>query len=169
VRERMKAVARFASGGLLFAMLVVVTHVNVSDPTEGAVLGIAVRTMAGTVQDCRTLSAEELAALPQHMRRSQVCETHAVPYRLEVYVDGEPRLDRIYRAAGIHGDRPLTVEERMDVAVGSRAVRIRFAPAEPGGGDSAPPVYTMEQDVIFEQGRIRVASLDGIDGRFEVR
>ena len=165
----MKAAGRFASGGLLLAMLVVVTHVNVSDPTEGAVLGIAVRTMAGTVQDCRTLSEEELAALPQHMRRSQVCETHAVPYRLEVYVDGEPRLDRIYRAAGIHGDRPLTVEERIGVAVGSRAVRIRFAPAESDEGESAPPTYTMEQDVRFEEGRLRIATLEGVEGRFEVR
>ena len=81
------AMIRLASGGALLALVVIVTHVNVSDPAVGAILGVAVRTMAGTVQECRALSEEELAALPQHMRRKEVCETHAVPYRLEVRVE----------------------------------------------------------------------------------
>jgi hypothetical protein len=169
VRERVQALIRLVSGGGLLAILLIVTHGTASDPTEGALLGIAVRTMAGTVQECRALSEEELAALPRHMRRSEVCESHAVPYRLEVTVDGEPRLDRIYRAAGIHGDRPLTVEERIRVRAGVRAVGIRFAPVESPGPDHAPPVFTLEQEVSFAEGRIRVAKLEGVEGGFEIR
>jgi len=160
---------RLVSGGGLLAILLIVAHGTASDPTEGAVLGVAVRTMAGTVQECRPLSEEELAALPRHMRRSQACESHAVPYRLEVTVDGEPRLDRIYRAAGIHGDRPLTVEEHVPVAAGSRAVKIRLAPVESAREDHAAPVFSLEQEVTFEQGRIRVAKLEGVEGGFEIR
>jgi len=170
VRERIRAVIRLASGGLLLGLLLVVTHDTASDPTTGSVLGVAVRTMAGTVQVCRSLSADEMAALPQHMRRPEVCEAHAVPYRLEVYVDGEPRLDRIYRAAGIRGDRPLTIDERIGVPVGSRAVRIHLAPAESDGESvQAPPVFTMEREVRFDEGRIRVAWLEGMEGHFEIR
>jgi hypothetical protein len=168
VRDPVLSVIRFASGSLLLALLVVATHVNVSDPATGAILGVAVRTMAGTVQDCRTLSDEELAALPQHMRRKEICETHAVPYRLEVRLDGEKRLDRVYTAAGIHGDRPITVDERIGVAAGLHDLSIRLAPAEPTGTASLP-VFTFERSVELEEGRIRVAWLDGVTGPFEIR
>lgn len=166
--ERLQAAIRFASGALLLALIVVVTHVNVSDPTPGALLGIAVRTMAGTVQDCRTLSEEELAALPLHMRRKEVCETHGVPYRLEVRVDGEMRLERVYKAAGIHGDRPITVDERIGMEAGSHDVSIRFSPAKADASGKLP-VFTFEQSVALEEGRIRVARLEGLTGPFEIR
>lgn len=159
---------RLASGGALLALVVIVTHVNVSDPAVGAILGVAVRTMAGTVQECRALSEEELAALPQHMRRKEVCETHAVPYRLEVRVDGEVRLDHVYRAAGFHGDRPITVDERIGVAAGAHDVAIRFAPAD-GAGDGELPVFTFEKRIDLAEGRIRIARLEGTAGGFEVR
>jgi hypothetical protein len=152
----------------MLALLVVVTHVNVSDPTTGALLGIAVRTMAGTVQDCRALSEAEIAALPQHMRRKEICETRAAPYRLEVSIDGETRLDRVYRPAGIHGDRPITVDERIGVTAGSHAVSIRFAPVDPASTDQLP-VFTFAQDVDLAEGRIRVARLEGTTGGFEIR
>ena len=166
--ERLQAAMRFVSVGVLLALIVVVTHVNVSDPATGAILGVAVRTMAGTVQDCRTLSEEELAALPQHMRRKEVCETHAVPYRLEVRVNGKTRLDRVYTAAGIHGDRPITVDERIGMPAGSHDVSIRFAPAETDVTGQLP-VLTFDQNVALEEGRIRVARLEGLTGAFEIR
>ena len=152
----------------MLALLVLVTHVSVSDPTPGAVLGIAVRTMAGTVQDCRTLSEAEVAALPRHMQRKEICETHGASYRLVVRVDGEPRLDRVYSPAGIHGDRPITVDERIGVTAGSRAVSIHFAPAD-RGTDGGLPLFTFEQDVELAEGRIRVAWLEGTTGGFEIR
>lgn len=162
------SVARFAIGSAMLALLVIITHVNVSDPTGGAILGIAVRTMAGTVQDCRQLTDVEKAALPRHMQRNEICETRAAPYRLEVRVDGETRLDRVYRAAGIRGDRPLTVDERIGVAQGSRAVSIRLAPVD---GETAEnlPVFTFDQTVELPEGRIRFARLEGTTGGFEIR
>jgi hypothetical protein len=152
----------------MLALLVVLTHIDVSDPTTGALLGIAVRTMAGTVQDCRALSEAEMAALPQHMRRKEICESRAAPYRLEVRIDGETRLDRVYRPAGIHGDRPITVDEHIGVTAGSHAVSIRFAPADPASTDQLP-VFTFEQAVELVEGRIRVARLEGTTGGFEMR
>lgn len=166
--DRLQAAIRLASAALLLALLVVVTHVSVSDPTPGALLGIAVRTMAGTVQDCRTLSDEELAALPQHMRRKEVCETHGVPYRIEVRVNGETRLDRTYTAAGIHGDRPIVVDERIDIAPGPHDVSIRFAPAQPDTSGKLP-VFQYDRNVVIEEGRIRVAWLEGTTGSFDIR
>lgn len=160
------AAARFAAGTLLLSALLIALHTDVSDPTAGAVLGIAAQTMAGTVQECRTLSAEELTALPRHMRQPQECISRAVRYRLEVEVDGTSLLDRVYAPAGIHGDRPISIAERVGVTPGSHAVMIRLAPLRETAGQN-PPTFAFAQVVSFEDGRVRVATLGG-DG-FEFR
>jgi len=168
VRDLAIDALRLGSGALLLALLLVAMHRTASDPTDGAVLGVAVQTMAGTVQECRSLSDTELAALPRHMRRQEICEPRAVPYRLEVRIDGESRLDRIYRPAGIHGDRPITVDRRIGLVAGSHSVRIRFAPDGSGGGHDLP-VFTLEREVQFDERRIRVATLTDTTGSFEIR
>ena len=163
----------------MLTLLLVVTHVTASDPTEGSVLRIALRTTAGTRQDCRKLSPVELEALPMHMRRPEVCESRAVPYRLEVRVDNQSLLDRTYTAAGIHGDRPLTVDQELPLPVGTHDVNIRFTPAladDPDGdagkdGETtiSPPTFAFDGPIEFTEGRIRVASLSAKGAGFEIR
>jgi hypothetical protein len=167
VPDAARTVLRLAAGATMLACVCVAAHRTASDPTDGAVLALAVRTMAGTVQDCRTLSTEELAVLPRHMQRSEICEARAVPYRLELTIDGEPRLDRVYRAAGIHGDRPITVDERILLAAGRHALAIRFAPVQAEAGHDLP-VFTFAETVDLETGRIRVAALEGTSGTFRI-
>lgn len=166
--ELLLHVLRLAAGAALLVLAFVATHRTASDPTDGAVLVLAVRTMAGTVQECRPLTDTERATLAQHMQRGEVCETHGVPYRLELAIDGEPKLDRVYRPAGIHGDRPITVDERLVLPAGRRAIRIRFAPAEAEDRSTDLPAFSLDRTVVLEHRRIRIASLDGIEGSFEI-
>lgn len=164
-----KTLLRVAAGAALLLVLAVAAHPTVSDPTEGALLRIAIRTTAGTVSDCRTLTQQELDALPMHMRRPEVCETRAVPYRLEVSVDDAVVLDRTYTAAGIHGDRPLTVDEEIGVRAGSHTVAVRFAPSADAHAATPPPSFAYEGTADFPDGRIRVATLDAAGTGFEIR
>lgn len=163
---------RLASGAALLTLLLVVTHGTASDPTEGAVLRIALRTTAGTIEDCRKLSQQEIDALPMHMRRTEVCEARALPYRLEVRIGDRQLLDRGYTASGIRGDRPLTVDEELVLPPGRHDVAIRFAPA-PGESDEdakrSPAAFTFEGPVEFTEGRIRVATLDATGASVEIR
>ena len=171
--ELLRNAIRLTSGAALLTLFLVATHVTASDPREGAVLRIALRTTAGTMQDCRKLSPAELEALPMHMRRPEVCESRALPYRLEVRVGGRPLLDRTYTASGIRGDRPLTVDEELALSAGTHDVAIRFAPAlEPDGADKStksPPAFTFDAPVDFTEGRIRVATLDALGAALEIR
>lgn len=166
VRDILSGLVRLAVGAGLVALIVTVTHQALSEPGQGAVLGIAVRSGVGTVQVCRAVSAEEVASVPQHMRRSEICETHAAPYRLGVHIDGEQRFDRVYRAAGIHGDRPITIDERILVTPGSVAVQVRFAPAEEGQGDL--PEFAFAGVLEMQERRIRYLRLDEASGSFVV-
>lgn len=170
--EILRSALRLGAGAVLLTALLVVAHTTTSDPTDGAVLRVALRTTAGTIQDCRRLTQEEFDALPVHMRRPEVCETRAVPYRLEVRIGGRPMLDLTFTASGIHGDRPLVVDEELMLAGGSHDVAIRFAPVLEAGAaanDKTPPTFAFDGPVDLVDGRIRVATLDVTSTRFEIR
>lgn len=165
---------RVATGAVLMWAVLTGLHVDVSDPTEGAMLRVALRTNAGTAQVCRRVSPEELEKTAVHMRRAEICETHAVPYRLEVRAGSSVLIDQVYSAAGLHGDRPLSVNENLMLDAGRHDVSIRFAPAvsEDMTSDKVatlPPAFTFADTVEFPEGRIRVASLDVAKGAFEIR
>ncbi len=83
--------------------------------------------MAGqAIDDCRTLSEEELAELPAHMRQAEVCETYVPPYRLRVQVDGELIEDILVLAGGAREDRPIYVYSELRVAPGPHELSVVF-------------------------------------------
>ena len=75
---------------------------------------------------CRTLSAEELAALAPNMRSGVDCPRERVPVTVELEIDGE----RVYRAvlspSGLANDGPSSVYERFEVPPGRHHVRVRL-------------------------------------------
>jgi hypothetical protein len=163
-------IVRATSGAALLAAMLLAVHRDASDPATGAILRIAVRTTAGTAEVCRRVSQEELEKLPVHMRRPEVCEPHAVPYRLLVRTGSAILIDRVYTASGIHGDRPLALAEDLSVEAGRQDVSIRFAPAATAAG-AAPTSseFLFEGSIDFPEGRIRVATLETKSEAFEIR
>ena len=97
-----------------------------SDRSASAVLRLAWRTRGVLSEECRQLTEEELANVPQHMRRTEVCEGRLIPYRLTVDVDGTTLVDMEIRPAGARGDRPLYVFQDLRLAPGSHDVTVTF-------------------------------------------
>ena len=109
-----------------------------------AVVRLAWRTRSVRRDKCRTLSAEELAKVPAHMQRSEVCESTVVPYRLQVIIDGREVLDEIVRSAGVRKDRPLFVYHELPVTPEAHDLVVRFTrqtavDAAGAGSDEATP------------------------------
>lgn len=102
--------------------------------SDQAVIRLAWRMRGTRVEECRTPSADEVAALPVHMRRERICEGRVLPYRLSVTLDGEAVLDQLVRARGARADRPLYVYAELPVEPGRRALSVRFVRqnGEPG-------------------------------------
>jgi len=100
--------------------------------------------MAGqAIEDCRTLSEEELAEVPAHMRQAEVCESYVPPYRLRVQVDGETIEDILVLAGGAREDRPIFVYSELRVAPGPHELSVVFAQEAQvaqadGSGQAAP-------------------------------
>lgn len=102
-------------------------------PDGRARLRVAFSARPERVEQCRTLSAEELANVPVHMRQSQVCEGTTVRYRLEVLRDGRLLDSATLRGGGLRHDRQLYALRELPVASGPATVEVRLTRLGPGG------------------------------------
>jgi ferredoxin len=108
--------------------------------------------LAGQVREaCRDLTPEELARRPVHMRQPRECTATPLAYDLRAAVDGRVLVRRRVRPQGLHGDRPLAVEEDLPVAPGEHLVEVTFAPV-----DATADVLrlALARRLRFERGRV---------------
>jgi ferredoxin len=128
-----------------------------ADP-DHAVLRLGWR-LAGQVRErCRDLTPEELAARPVHMRRSRECATEILAYDLTAAVDGQVIARKRVRPPGLRGDRPLSVEEELDVRPGEHAVTVTFNPETSGSGGT---MLAFDGTVRLDRGRVVLITYDG--------
>jgi hypothetical protein len=122
-----------------------------ASPADRALLRLSWRAPSEVAEQCRPLSEEEKADLPVHMQVPKVCETRAVPYFLEVRIDGATFAADTIHGAGAREDRPITVFREIPVAVGERAIDIAFRPVVQARGaheneDSADDLADRDDD-----------------------
>lgn len=82
---------------------------------------------------CRTVTDEELARLPQHMRQSVVCEGRSADYRLHVEVDGAPVTNDTVTGGGLRRDRPVYLYREFPLTPGARTLSVRFERSDTAG------------------------------------
>jgi hypothetical protein len=122
---------RVATGGLgvllVLAALGTGTRVPYTLPeAEAATLRLSWRLRGERVQECRRPGPEELARVPVHMRREEVCEGRIAPYRLRLALDGVLLEDALVTAGGARADRPLYVHRELRLAPGDYAIAVTF-------------------------------------------
>ena len=122
-----------------------------SDRSASAVLRLAWRARGVRIEECRQLTEEELANLPQHMRRSEVCEGRLIPYRLTVDVDGTTMVNTEIRPAGAREDRPLYVSQDLRLAPGPHDVSVVFVREGEIGPDAEAGAATPARLEFHEQ------------------
>ena len=79
------------------------------------------------VESCRTLSADELASVPQHMRQAVVCEGTTARYRLDVLHADTVVATAEVRGGGLRHDRQLYVLREMRVPPGLAVIEVRLS------------------------------------------
>lgn len=99
-------------------------------PDETALLRLSLTARPERIESCRRLSAEELAALPAHMRQEVVCEGRTARYRLEVDVAGARVADDLLAGGGARSDRPIHLLREHDVGPGEHRLVVRLTRAE---------------------------------------
>lgn len=127
-------------GVVLTAGLVLGSALPYTDaPDAAALIRLSWRAVGERVEECRAPSPDELAALPPHMRQSEICEARLAPFRLAVAIDGATVFEGRIRPRGARRDRPAYVFQEFRVAPGSHRLGIEFA-SEAGGEPGRPPL-----------------------------
>lgn len=153
----LRALAVLGLGALCAAALAAASRVPFApEPGATAALRFAWRADHEPVSHCRTPSAEELAQLPVHMRRKEICERRLPTSRLVVAVDGELRLDVAVEPVGAQRDRPAVVLRELRLAPGRHALRVELS-AE---GGTAPP-RRLEADVTLAPREVLLVTTEG--------
>jgi ferredoxin/coenzyme F420-reducing hydrogenase delta subunit len=113
-----------------------------------------------TSEDCRVLTAEELASRPAHMRpQEQVCDRTRAPVRLRITIDGEQVLAETYQPAGLWSDGSSVAIARLPVPAGRHDVKVEL-------GDTPDEAWTyhLDEGQQFETGSRRVLTFDRVEG-----
>jgi len=136
------AVAASLTAGVVLGSALPYTN----DSGQQSLIRLSWRAVGNRAEACREPTKDELAALPAHMRRSEICEARLSPFRLVVAIDGAPVLERVIRPGGARHDRPAYVFQEFSVAPGTHRLQIAFT-AEPGEGVAA----TQQAPLLFDQ------------------
>jgi hypothetical protein len=140
-----------------------IAHLEIGQPPTDSGLRLSLRTALARIEVCRDRTAEELAALPAHMRQPRLCAETAINYRLRVLVDGQERLSRTVTHRGVRRTRPLVVDELLRLTPGDHDLAVTFqaaAQTAQSSPNAALPDYALERRVLFEPGRIRLMRLE---------
>ncbi|MDH3291268.1 MAG: hypothetical protein OEO20_15590 [Gemmatimonadota bacterium] len=150
------------AGGWVLGALATLALVGLSQVRYTAAVGpdgelrLAWRYRSETVEQCRRLTDDELAALPQHMRRDEICERRLQPWRLEVTLDGTSVADDTVRAKGAREDRPLYVFRQLPLPPGTHALRAVFTPI----GESGRAPLELDASVTIETREVVLVTYD---------
>lgn len=132
---------------------------------EVATAKLAFSHAAERVVPCQQLSPEEVAALAPNMRRTESCERARLPLIVELRVDNELVLTREAPPAGLWGDGPASVYEKLDLAPGTYTFDVRLRDsARDSGWD-----YSYAQEVSLVAGRYVSITFKAETGGFEIR
>lgn len=101
-----------------------------------ALIRLSWRAEGASVEACRVRTAEELEALPVHMRSPRDCTRTPVPFALHVSVGGRPIVRDTVFPRGARGDQPVYVFRDLPIEAGRSALSVRFEPVPPEAADS---------------------------------
>ncbi len=115
----------------------------------------------GQVSDIvKILSAEELEALPVHMRQAEVRERRRMPVRMRVHVDGQLAWEGTYSPKGIWGDGPSVAVQAISVEPGSHKIEVAVG----DGPDKGEWQFSDEKRIEFTTEKRRIVIFDRVTG-----
>ena len=163
--------ARAASTGVTVFMLLVLGGLSqwpISDSSDEAVIRLSWRTAPVRIEECRTLTEDELSRIAPHMRRPEECTGGFADYELRLEVDGDIIQFDTLQPSGLRQDRPVYVFSDYLVDPGTYEISVTFSALVPVGmveGAAAP----LHWDGVFalEPAEIGLLTLDPTGSRLQ--
>jgi hypothetical protein len=135
-----RAVAPVAASLMFVFVIAWLSFAPMPPSSSDAVVRLSWRTQPFRVELCRTLSADEQAALAAHMRRTEECTGRFVDYEVTLDIDGAATVDTV-SPSGARRDRPVYVFQDAMVEPGTHDVAVRFTALydASGSGEGGSP------------------------------
>jgi ferredoxin/coenzyme F420-reducing hydrogenase delta subunit len=157
LRTGVRAVVAVAFTAILISLVALGSRWPQGADPDHALLRLGWRLAGQVKEQCRDLSAEELQKRPAHMRVARECARTVLTYDLRAVVDGRVVAEKRVASPGLRADRPLSVEEEIEVAPGEHSVQVTFTPEERASGGR---VLSLDRRVRFERGRVALVTDD---------
>jgi len=129
---------------------------------DQAVVTVAFAHAGKRREECRELSAEELAKLPPNMRAPMDCPRERSPVTVELLLDGELLVEEVVQAPGIYNDLGIDVYRSIKVPAGEHMLAVRMNDNVRVEG----PTFTHEETVNLEPAQLLVVNFNSDTGRF---
>jgi hypothetical protein len=129
---------------------------------DQAVVKVSLRHTGALVGQCRTLSADELEALPPNMRAPQDCPRQRSPLVVELDINGRRRVDVTLQAQGLHADGRAVLYRRLIVRAGPVRVDVRMK----DDVRQQAFAYRDSLETTLEPGRALIVDFDDAAGSF---
>jgi len=136
---------------------------------DGAVIRLSWRAVGEPIEECREPTEAELAALPPHMRRREICEARLSAFRLTVSIDNALVFEGDVRPEGARGDRPAYVFHEFAVAPGAHRLAIRFETERNGRAGAPHSLTTLDERVVLAPREIRLVTLEPGTDQLDLR
>ena len=151
-------------GALVLALSLFVvwgpSHVPFGGAEQAPELVVSFKHPGRNDQRCEAVSEEELAKLPPHMRRAEICERSRADVWLRVEVDGEVVHEQAYAPKGLSRDGSSVAVARIPVKDGPRRVNVRLGDS----GKKGDWAFTEERVVQAQPGHRAVVVFDRLAG-----
>lgn len=163
----MRAASMVLATALLMALLGAFTRLPWTPANaDAAMLRFSWRTTVTARESCRARTAEELDALPVHMRTPEVCEPDRASYSLVIRIDdATPDTLHLLRG-GVKGDRPLFVLEERTLPPGRHRVSVELLRIN---GTAEPLAAPLDTVLELSAGTVRLITFDPVARALIVR
>lgn len=116
-------------------------------------------------EECRTLSAEELARLPPNMRLQTDCPRERSPVTVELLLDGELAIEEVAEAPGLYEDQGVDIYRSIKVPAGEYRLQVKMNDNVRVEG----PTHTHEQIVTLTPAQLLLVDFDSDTHEFVVK
>lgn len=130
--------------------------------SDQAVITLAFSHAGERKEECRTLSAEELAQLPPNMRLAQDCPRERSPVTVELLMDDERIIEKVFEPPGLFKDLGVDVYLSAKVPAGQHRLTVSMNDNVRVEGNT----HIDEQTVTLEPAQLLVVNFNSETGRF---
>ena len=120
-----KYFVRTIVGAMLLLVIAALSQIPFGEVPQYAIFRMEIKLPPVVKVGCRKPTADELASLPFHMRKKEICEQHKLNYSYTLSIDNAILASRTdIHAASIGGDRPIFIDEEIKLPAGEHAIEL---------------------------------------------